>query len=86
MIAQNLKFGKIYSHFRDNFGNVTHLFLKMRLGLKSIEEGGAFSILGDEVYVAVELVHNQLGDDEAQSDPIGVQLLLLILDGAEQFE
>ena len=53
---------------------------------KSVEEGAAFFVLRDEVNRPAELVDDHPTDNEAEADPIRVDLLLLVLHRAEQFE
>jgi len=43
-------------------------------------------VFGDEIDFAVKLLDDQLADDEAQSNALGVDLSLLVLDRPKQFK
>jgi hypothetical protein len=51
-----------------------------------VEECRALSVLREKVYIAAKLVNDQLGNDETQSNSVGVDFFLLIFDGSEHFE
>uniref|UniRef100_A0A7S3MYI8 Uncharacterized protein n=1 Tax=Strombidium inclinatum TaxID=197538 RepID=A0A7S3MYI8_9SPIT len=56
------------------------------LELEGEEEGRTSFVFGKEVDDAVELVHYQFADHEAEADALSVQLLLLVFDRTEQLE
>ena len=56
------------------------------LDLKSVEKGGPFLMVRNEVDVTVEFLHDEFTDDKSKAYAVGVDLLLFILNWSKKFE